>query len=368
MIEIDVQKRQGDFFVDVAFSSEATGVTAIFGISGAGKTSVINMVAGLSRPDTGRISIEGRTVFDSKKGIDLPPEKRGFGYVFQDGRIFPHRSVLSNLTYGMQLVPKHRRSIGFDEVIELLGIGDLLDRRVTNLSGGEKQRVAIGRALLTSPSLLLMDEPLASLDAARKAELLPFIQRLSHKLSIPILYVSHSLDEVLNLAGTLVLLDSGRVVSVGPVEEVANQPHFTDFKNGHESGAVLVTVVDHHDRDDGLTYLRIDGKFLKVPLYDASPGTRLRVHVNSRDVALALHPPTGTSVQNILPAVVERILEHEGPLIDVRLDMGAPITARITRKARRDLGLFPGQQLLVMIKSVAVSRGAIPVADATADS
>ncbi len=170
------------------------------------------------------------------------------------------------------------------------------------------------------------------------------------------------------LASTLALLDSRQVVSVGPVEEIANQPRFTDFKNGHESGAVLVTVVDHHDRDDGLTYLRIDGKFLKVPLYDASPGTRLRVHVNSRDVALALHPPTGTSVQNILPALVERILEHEGALIDVWLDMGAPITARITRKARRDLGLFPGQQVLVMIKSVAVSRGAIPVSDATADS
>lgn len=368
MIEIDVKKQQGDFFVDVAFSTESSGVAAIFGISGAGKTSVINMIAGLSRPDSGRISIDGRTVFDSKQRIDLPPEKRGFGYVFQDGRIFPHRSVRSNLTYGMQLVPKPRRSVGFEEVIELLGIGDLLDRRVTNLSGGEKQRVAIGRALLTSPSLLLMDEPLASLDAARKAELLPFIQRLSHKLSIPILYVSHSLDEVLNLASTLVLLDAGRVVSVGPVEEIANQPRFTDFRSGHESGSVLVAVVDHHDAEEGLTYLRLDGRLLKVPLYEASPGTRLRVHVDSRDVALALHAPTGTSVQNILPAAVERILEQEGPLIDVRLDMGAPITARITRKARRDLGLFPGQQVLVMIKSVAVSRGAIPIADTTADS
>jgi molybdate transport system ATP-binding protein len=368
VIEVDVKKQQGDFTVDAAFSTDATGVTALFGISGAGKTSVINMVAGLSRPDSGRITIKGRTVFDSKTGIDLPPEKRGFGYVFQDGRIFPHRSVRSNLTYGMELVPKHRRSVGFEEVIELLGIGDLQSRRVTNLSAGEKQRVAIGRALLTSPSLLLMDEPLASLDAARKAEVLPFIQRLSHELSIPILYVSHSLDEVLNLASTLVLLDSGSVVSVGPVEEIANQPRFADFKNGHESGAVLVTVVDHHDADEGLTYLRLDGKLLKVPLYDAAPGTRLRVHINSRDVALALHAPTGTSVQNILPAVVDRILEHEGALVDVRLDMGTPITARITRKARRDLALFPGQQVLVMIKSVAVSRGAIPVAEVAGDS
>jgi molybdate transport system ATP-binding protein len=368
VIEIDVEKRLGKFVVHASFSTEASGVTALFGISGAGKTSLINMVAGLSRPDSGRIAIKGRTLFDSKKGIDLPPERRGLGYVFQDGRIFPHRSVLSNLTYGMRLVPKHRRIIGLEEVVELLGIGDLLGRRVTNLSGGEKQRVAIGRALLTSPSLLLMDEPLASLDVARKAEVLPFIQRLSHKLSIPILYVSHSLDEVLNLASRLVLLDAGRVVSVGSLEEVANQPRFTDFKEGHESGAVLVTVVDHHDVDEGLTYLRLDGRCLRVPLYDANPGTRLRVHINSRDVALALHRPMGTSVQNILPAVVERILEHEGSLIDVRLDMGAPITARITRKARRDLGLVPGQQVLVMIKSVAVSRGAIPVSDVPGDA
>jgi molybdate transport system ATP-binding protein len=237
VIEIDVEKRLGDFLVDAAFSTEARGVTALFGISGAGKTSLINMVAGLSRPDRGRIAVQGRTLFDSEKGIDLPPERRGLGYVFQDGRIFPHRSVLSNLTYGMRLVPKHRRSIGFEEVVELLGIGELLSRRVTNLSGGEKQRVAIGRALLTSPSLLLMDEPLASLDEARKAEVLPFIQRLSHKLSIPILYVSHSLDEVLKLASRLVLLDAGRVVSAGPLGEVANQPRLPGFEDGHERGA-----------------------------------------------------------------------------------------------------------------------------------
>jgi molybdate transport system ATP-binding protein len=316
------------------------------------------MVAGLSRPDRRAIVIKGRTVIESEKGIDLPPEKRGVGYVFQDGRIFPHRSVLSNLTYGMKRVAKSRRSIGFEEVIELLGIGDLLSRRVTNLSGGEKQRVAIGRALLTSPSLLLMDEPLASLDAARKAEVLPFIQRLPQKLSIPILYVSHSLDEILNLANTLVLLDCGKVLSIGPVEEIANQPRFTDFKDSPESGAVLVTVVDHHDTDEGLTYLRFNGKILRVPLYDATPGTRLRVHISSRDVALALSTPTGTSVQNVLPAVVEHIVEEKNALIDVRLDMGAPITARITRKARNELALAPGQHVFVMIKSVAISRGA----------
>ncbi len=357
MLKISVQKQQGRVLIDVSFAVESTGVTALFGPSGAGKTSIINMVAGLSRPDSGLIVVNGLTAFDSDKGIDIPPERRRFGYVFQDGRIFPHLSVRSNLTYGMNLVPKNHRRIAFDEVVELLGIGELLGRRVANLSGGEKQRVAIGRALLTSPSLLLMDEPLASLDAARKAEVLPFVERLPTKLSIPILYVSHSLDEILNLADTLVLMDSGRVRSVGAVEDVANRFEFTGLGERDESGSVLATVVDHHDAADGLTYLRFDENFLKVPLFDAAQGTKVRVHINSRDVALALSPPTQTSVQNIFLATVEGISEHGKALVDVQLDIGSHITARITRKARKDLELTTGQHVFAMVKSVAISRG-----------
>ncbi len=244
MLEINVKKQQGRFLVDVSFTVDCTGVTAVFGPSGAGKTSVINMVAGLVRPDDGYIKVNGRTVFHAASGIHLPPEKRGFGYVFQDGRLFPHLSVRSNLTYGMKLVPASKRTIGFDEVVELLGIAHLLKRRVPNLSGGEKQRVAIGRALLTSPSLLLMDEPLASLDAARKAEVLPFIERLSSGLSIPILYVSHSLNEILNLADTLVLLDSGRVSSVGRVEDFVNQSDCTVLRRKNGKGTACPTEAD----------------------------------------------------------------------------------------------------------------------------
>ena len=356
MLRIDVKKRQGRFDVHADFSVESTGVTALFGPSGSGKTSIVNMVAGLSRPDSGLIVVNGLTAFDSEKGIDVPPERRRFGYVFQDGRLFPQLSVRSNLMYGMNLVPKEGRTISFDEVVELLGISELLRRRVANLSGGEKQRVAIGRALLTSPSLLLMDEPLASLDAARKAEVLPFVERLPKQLSIPILYVSHSLNEILNLADTLVLMEAGKVRSVGPVEDVANQLGIHGGEDRDESGAVLAAVVDHHDPGDGLTYLRFGENFIKLPLFDVKIGAKLRVHINSRNVALALYPPKGTSIQNMFPATVERVTEHDEVLVDVRLDMGGPITARITRKARRDLQLTVGQTVYAMFKSVAISR------------
>lgn len=220
MLDVQVRKRQGDFTVDAAFSIEKSGVTALFGASGAGKTSIINMVAGLSRPDAGRIAMNGRYLFDSDKGIDLPPEKRRVGYVFQDARLFPHFSVRSNLIYGMRLLPKSERYVHFDQVVELLGIAPLLTRRPAKLSGGEKQRVAIGRALLCSPALLLMDEPLASLDDGRKSEVLPFIKKLCRDFSTPILYVSHVLAEIKCLAHDLVLLENGRVAASGLFSEV----------------------------------------------------------------------------------------------------------------------------------------------------
>lgn len=215
MIDVSVRKRQGRFEVDVAFTREDSGVTALFGPSGAGKTSVVNMIAGLTRPDAGYVRLNGTCLFDSKSGTDQPPERRRIGYVFQDGRLLPHLSVLGNLTYGMRLTPRAKRYLTLEQVVDLLGISHLLKRRPYRLSGGEKQRVAIGRALLTSPSLLLMDEPLASLDEARKSEVLPFIRKLCRELCVPILYVSHALDEICALAGHVVILDNGRVVTQG---------------------------------------------------------------------------------------------------------------------------------------------------------
>lgn len=229
MLDISIKKKQGNFGLDICFLSSENGVTALFGKSGAGKTSVINMIAGLVQPDHGTIVVNNRVLFDSANGINIPAEKRRVGYIFQDGRLFPHLSVSSNLIYGMKLIRPSKRFVRFEQVVDLLGIESLLDRRPAKLSGGEKQRVAIGRALLTSPSLLLMDEPLASLDSDRKAEVLPFISGISHEFKLPILYVSHSPDEVLSLAENLVLIDSGKVIATGKTQELLNRPELERF-------------------------------------------------------------------------------------------------------------------------------------------
>jgi molybdate transport system ATP-binding protein len=230
MLSLHLVKQLGDFSIDVAFDSPQVGVTALFGRSGAGKTSVVNMLAGLLRPDCGHIAVNGRILFDAEQGLHVPPEKRRVGYIFQDGRLFPHLSVKANLTFGMRRTPPAERRLTLEAVVDLLGIGHLLHRRPARLSGGEKQRVAIGRALLTSPALLLMDEPLASLDGRRKAEVLPFLARLCRELATPIIYVSHSLEEIRNLADRMVIMEAGRVAASGPLaalmQRAALQPYF----------------------------------------------------------------------------------------------------------------------------------------------
>lgn len=229
MMDIHIEKRYKDFDVMLAYSCQDIGITALLGRSGAGKSSVINMIAGLSRPDRGHIVMGGRTVFDSARHIDIAPEKRRFGYVFQDGRLFPHMSVMSNLTYGMKLIPAKERYIEKDQVIDLLDLSRLVNRRPAKLSGGEKQRVSIGRALLTSPYLLLMDEPLASLDEARKQEVLPFIKKLSTQLSIKVLYVSHSIEEILSIARNILVLTRGKLTAAGSVEDIVKLDNFHDM-------------------------------------------------------------------------------------------------------------------------------------------
>lgn len=356
-MEIDVTRRQGAFRVEAAFQGAASGVTALFGPSGAGKTSVIDMVAGLARPDRGRIRVNGTTLFDSERGVDLPPERRRIGYIFQDGRLFPHLSVKSNLTYGMGRRPAAGRPVDFDAVVDLLGIGHLLQRRPARLSGGEKQRVAIGRALLTRPALLLMDEPLASLDGPRKAEVLPFLSRLCTELSVPILYVSHSIDEILNLADAMVILDDGRVAAAGPIETVMNRADVQRRTGTDGIGAVIATIVEMHE--DGLSRLRFAGGVMWVPRVEAPVGGRVRVRIAARNVGLALERPRGTSVQNIFAGAVESVLPAADGLVDVRLDIGCPLLARITTRALRDLALSPGNPVFALVKSVAVSLGQI---------
>lgn len=357
MLDLSISRRQGAFQVEVTLKAGA-GITALFGPSGSGKTSVINMVAGLARPDTGRIVVDGKVLFDAALGLDVAPEHRRLGYVFQDGRLFPHLSVRANLTFGMNRLPAAERRIDFDAVIDVLGIGHLLDRRPALLSGGEKQRVAIGRALLANPRILLMDEPLAALDANRKAELLPFIAALSRRFAIPILYVSHSMDEVLALADTLVLMDQGKVAAAGPTEDILSRTDLRPLTGRWEAGSVIRATVEDHDEATGITRLAFAGGHLLMARNHLPTGTQVRLRIHASDIAIALDRPGRVSVRNILPATIASVSACEGNMVDVVLDCGGTrLWAQISSHALADLALAPGDSVHAMIKAVTVARG-----------
>ena len=357
MLDINVSKMLGSFGIEARVSCAAAGVTAIFGRSGAGKTSLVNMLAGLLRPDSGRIAVRDSVLFDATAGIDLPPERRRLGYVFQEGRLFPHLSVLKNLTYGLGRVREAERAIDLDQVVEILGIAALLPRRPRDLSGGEKQRVALGRALLANPRLLLMDEPLSALDQARKEEILPFIERLRDESQIPIIYVTHAMEEIVRLADTLVLMSEGRVVAVGPLETLTSRLDLRPLTGRYEAGTVLRTRVAGQDLAFGLTELAFSGGRLRVPHLKLPLGTELRVRIRARDVALARRVPEKISILNVLPARVEEIGPEEGPLVDIKLRAGeATLWARLTARSRHELALAPGAEVYALIKAVALDR------------
>jgi molybdate transport system ATP-binding protein len=357
MLDVDIRKRLGGLDLEYRFACETQGIVAVFGRSGAGKTSLIRMLSGLLRPDAGRIAVAGRTLFDAAAATDVPPERRRLGYVFQEDRLFPHLSVHGNLTYGLKRAPRAERRIGLDEVVALLGLEGLLGRRPGRLSGGEKQRVSLGRALLANPRLLLMDEPLANLDQPRKDEVLPFIERLRDELAIPIVYVSHAMEEIVRLADTMVLISDGQAVAVGPVEDLTSRLDLRPLTGRHEAGSVLDTRVRGHDKVFGLSRLAFAGGQLVVPHVMLPLGTPLRVRVRARDVALALSPPEDTSIQNILPARVTDLARDHGPLVDVLLDAGgAPLWARVTARSCETLGLEPGREVYALIKALAVDR------------
>jgi len=353
MLELDFSQQLGDLTLQVTQNLPAQGITAIFGLSGAGKTSLINAIGGLTKPETGRIALNNRPLFDSDKGICLPPEKRRIGYVFQDARLFPHYRVQGNLQYGMAASMRGQ----FDSIVALLGIGSLLNRFPLTLSGGEKQRVAIGRALLTAPEILLMDEPLAALDLPRKRELMPYLEKLAKEVNIPILYVTHSLDEILRLAEKVLVLDNGSVLAMGDLEEVWASNIMRPWLPREEQSSVLnVSVLEHHPRYD-MTALAIGDQRLWIGKVDAAEGTSMRVRVNAADVSLVLQPTANnSSIRNILPAKVLECLEI-GSQVEVKLAMADHIIwARITPWARDELMIRPGQWLYAQIKSVSLSR------------
>ncbi len=353
-LHIALRHRFAGFTLDVAFAAPA-GVTALFGRSGSGKTTVINAVAGLLCPDQGQVTADSVTLLDTARGVNLPPHRRRIGYVFQDARLFPHLTVRQNLLYGRWFAPKEP-GVSLDRIVDLLGIGPVLDRRPGALSGGEKQRVAIGRAILSNPRLLALDEPLAALDEARKAEILPYLERLRDELHLPILYVSHAMAEVARLANTVVLMEAGRVTATGPTADILSDPATAPGLGLREAGAILTARVGAQD-DDGLTRLDSAMGPLWLPRVAAPLGARLRIRVLAQDVMLATVRPEGISALNILPARVRDIRLGDGPGALVRLDAGGEvILARITRRSAEALALAPGKPVFAILKAVSVAQ------------
>ncbi|MGE1068376.1 molybdenum ABC transporter ATP-binding protein ModC [Pantoea agglomerans] len=351
MLSLNVMQQQGDHVLEVDLQIPAKGITAIFGVSGAGKTSLINAISGLTHPQRGRIQLHDRLLFDAEQKIALPPEKRRIGYVFQDARLFPHYRVRGNLQYGM--APKMKAQ--FDSLVSLLGLEALLPRFPLSLSGGEKQRVAIGRALLTAPDMLLLDEPLASLDLPRKRELMPYLQKLAKQVEIPMLYVSHSLEEILQLADNVLVLDAGKVKAFGPLERVWSSSAMRPWLPVSELTSVLrVQVLEQHP-DYPMTALSLGDQHIWVSRVNQPVKTPLRIRIASADVSLALQPPQHSSIRNILPAQVVELLEV-GDQVEVKLRIGiSELWARITPWARDELGIRPDQWLYAQIKSVSVT-------------
>ncbi len=354
-LAIDIRHRLGDFALEACFET-GSGLVALFGRSGSGKTSIVNVIAGLIRPNQGRITIDGACLLDTRRGIDEPRHRRRIGYVFQEGRLFPHLTVRQNLLYGRWFVPATDRKADLGHVVDLLGIGGLLERRPGRLSGGEKQRVAIGRALLADPRILLMDEPLASLDDARKAEILPYIERLRDESKVPIVYVSHSVAEVARLASTIVLLSEGKVAATGPAAQIMQRIDLSPL-TGAEAGAIIEAVIEAHDELAGLTRLSSGAGQWRVQRLEAPPGSRVRIRVRASDVILAKCRPEGMSALNVFSATIVEIGDLAEPVVDVRLDCsGDALIARITRYSVERLALAPGVHVHALVKSVALDR------------
>lgn len=352
--------QRAEFTLDVNLTLPGHGVTALFGPSGSGKTTCLRVLAGLERAATGVVQVGEQRWQDSATGLFVPTHRRALGYVFQEASLFPHLTVEGNLRFGFERTPTAQRRHDWRHGLDLLGIGHLLGRRPHELSGGERHRVAIARALATSPTLLLMDEPLAALDAARKAEILPWLEQLHETLDIPVVYVTHALEEAALLADHLVLLEKGQVRGDGPLSDMLTRSDLP-LARGDKALSVVHGLCQGHAPDDQLTVYTIDGGSLLVPqVRHHAPrlGAQVRLHIQARDVSLSRVRPEQTSVLNILPAVVTDVVE-EGPgqvLVHLRLGERTPLLSRISRLSARRLQVAPGLLLHAQIKGVALAR------------
>ena len=354
MLEVDIAGQRGNFNYALSFKS-AANVTALFGVSGAGKSTLIDAISGHVTPENGRIAVGESVFFDTVNRKNINVRKRRVGHIFQDPRLFPHMNVKRNLTYARWAGWRNKKAASFDDIVEMLGLSDLLTRMPANLSGGERQRVAIGRALLSDPRVLLMDEPLTGLDHWRKMEIMPYFERIANEGGVPIIYVSHDLDEVVQLADHMVLMDAGRVSNHGSLVEILPKVHGQFDQGKHTPSALIDAYFESTDPNWDMTWLKIGQQHFALPEKLEPREEPYRVRVDASDVALALNEPRGTSFQNILHGRVLAVEKMGSAYCDVTLSIdGQPIIARVTNKAQSELSLAPDLPVFVMIKSVAV--------------
>jgi molybdate transport system ATP-binding protein len=354
MLRVVAKKQRGSFLLDAKFELPTPGVVALFGRSGCGKTTLVNVIAGLAQADVGRVELDDTVLLDTERGIDVPPEERRIGYVFQDARLFPHLRVEANLRYALKRAAV-ASFVGMDLVVELLDLKPLMSRRTHELSGGERQRVAIGRALLSQPSLLLLDEPLASLDASRREEVLPYLETLRDQLAIPMVYVSHNFDEVLRLATYLVLIEAGNTVAQGNLSEMSLHPRVRAIIGTDAVGAIVDGTVLGTDASSGLTRVQVGQGELKVHWGEVAQGTRLRVQLLARDLIVATESPQHISVRNSLAGVITSVAEDVDDSDLIAIDVGGIlIMARVTKAATRELGLAAGKHVWALVKTASL--------------
>ena len=360
-IQLQAKRHAAGFTLDVNLHLPAKGITVLFGPSGSGKTTCLRVLAGLEHGVQGRVQVGSDIWMDSTSGTWRPPHQRAVGYVFQEASLLPHLSVEKNLRFGSDRTPPDQRRLGWNDALDLLGIAHLLPRMPHQLSGGERQRVAIARALAASPHVLLMDEPLAALDGPRKAEILPWLEQLHQRLDLPVIYVTHSVDELVQLADHVVLLNEGRVLAQGATHELLAR---ADLPLAHaDSASTLIEArVMGHAPEDHIVVLEFGGGQLLLPMDSAPPsGTKLRLRIQAKDVSLALDPPGRTSLLNVLPATVREVHRNGGAQALVQLELGqtpnhTTLLARISSLSARKLGLEPGMAVQAQIKGVALVR------------
>ncbi len=344
----------GAFSLDVDLRLPSSGITVLFGHSGSGKTTLLRCIAGLQQAQQGFLSVNGTTWQDSDNKLFLPTYKRSLGYVFQEANLFAHLTVLDNLAYGLKRIRQNTNTEKFTQIVELLGIEHLMQRLPERLSGGERQRVAIARALVLNPDILLMDEPLASLDSKRKQEILPFLMRLHSELNIPVLYVTHSQQEVAQLADYLVLLADGKVQAAGLLSETLSRLDLPQAQDREAASVWQVSIVEH-EAAYHLTHVQFTGGTLSLPAIDAPLGTALRIQIYARDVSITLEIAKATSILNVLPAIITDLIDDEGGQSIVRLQVGSqPLLAHITRKSAQLLNLQTGMKVYVQIKGTSI--------------